>query len=243
MAQKRLYSKNPITEALLDVQFDSNTALDELKNFSNQLGAEFATMRERHLVQTTFQLTEGKPVQAQNISIEGYDFWNNQKIEVIQARKNGFAFSRLKPYESWEKHHPDAIKHLKQYQNSFGASPVKRVAVRFINLFKIPGTKVELNDYFNCAPDTPTGVPADLASFLYRVTVVCESMINANITIAPSNQVATENTADFILDIDVYATYPVPISGDLLNTFDKLHTYAENIFEAYITDATRELIK
>jgi uncharacterized protein (TIGR04255 family) len=243
MTQKRLYSNNPIAEALLDVQFDSNTALDQLKGFSKKLGSEFATINERHLVQTTFQLTEGKPIQAQNISIEGYDFWNNQKTEVIQARKNGFAFSRLKPYESWEKHYPEAVNYLKEYQKSFGENPAKRVAVRFINLIKIPNTKVELNNYFNCAPDTPKGIASDLTSFLYRVVIACEPSINANITIAPSNQVAIGSTADFLLDIDVYATYPVPISGDLSNVFDKLHGYAENIFEAYVTDLTRELIK
>lgn len=244
MQQKKLYSKNPISEALIDIQLDQqlNLSANDLKNFSSKIGSHFPNVQERQMLQTTFQLEGGKPVQSQVVGIEGYEFWNKDRNEVVQARKSGFSFSRINSYESWEKHFPDAMKYWSEYQNYFKISASKRLAVRFINLIKIPEAKISLKDYLTCGPDVPQGLPENLESFLYRVVVPFNSNTKAVVTVAPGNP-TTGGGVDLLLDIDVFAMTQVPISTGFEKVFESLHNSAETIFEAYITDKTRELIR
>jgi uncharacterized protein (TIGR04255 family) len=244
VSEKKIYSRNPISEALIDVQLDQLLTVSsaDLRAFGDLLDGKYPDAKERQMVQTTFQLESGKPVQSQAISIEGFEFWNSDKTEVIQARKNGFSFSRLKPYQTWEQHCPSALKYFGKYREKFGAQNATRLAVRFINLIRIPETKIELRDYFNAGPEIPPALPQDLESFLYRVVTQYDANTKAVITIAPGSQ-APNSAIEIMLDIDVFCNTQVPISDGFDKIFEKLHIYAENIFEAYITDKTREVIK
>lgn len=244
MAEKTLYSKNPITEALIDIQLDQMLTVtsSELKLFTDSFKDAYPQVQERQMVETTFQLAEGKPVQSQIVSIEGYECWNQERNEVIQARKNGFSFSRLKPYQSWEEHFPKAMIYWDLYRKNFANPPAKRLAVRFINLFKIVESRIELADFLKKPPEIPSGLPQELDGFLYRVVVPFDSATKAIITMTPGNP-AAGGAIEIVLDIDVFAITQVPFVGDFHKIFEKLHNYAENIFEAYITDKTRGLIK
>ena len=65
-------------------------------------------------------------------------------------------------------------------------------------------------------------------------------MLLLNETVVPP---AKPNVVSVVLDIDVFRTKDVPRNdSDRWTFFEMLHTRKNDVFEASITDATRELI-
>ncbi|MCO6459644.1 MAG: TIGR04255 family protein [Pirellulaceae bacterium] len=71
----------------------------------------------------------------------------------MQSRVNGFTFSRLAPYESWEPFRHEARRQWEVYRNRLNPQGVARIAVRCINRIDLPGDSVDLKEYFRTSPE------------------------------------------------------------------------------------------
>ncbi len=244
MPSTESYSKNPITEALIDIQVDPVLAgsPQSLETIHQKISAEFPEKKTRQTIASMWDASNKNPPTHQ-ISINGYQFWSADKTEVFQARIDGFSCSRLSPYIKWETHFPKMLANWQLYRDQFKPINIKRLAVRYINVFKIPGTTFELKDYFNSPPEPPATLPQALENFLSQLVIRKNENCKAVITFTIRRPTSPEFTP-ILLDIDVSkdVTIPADYQG-LTGEFESLHTFAEEIFEAYITNRTRELIR
>lgn len=91
--------------------------------------------------------------------------------QVVQLRGDGFSFSQLPPYETFELALGDALRVWEQYAEVLRSPLIYRLTVRFINALTLPLPIVAFQDYLISAPTIPHGLPNTLASFLTRLVM------------------------------------------------------------------------
>ena len=106
MAEYRHLNNAPITEAIIDLQvrFPSGFQAEKFSSLRETLHDQYPDVEERRRITGGFGIEAGKPVVQPPVDkgIDGYLFRSADNTEVAQFRKDGFTFSRLKPYTCWE---------------------------------------------------------------------------------------------------------------------------------------------
>jgi uncharacterized protein (TIGR04255 family) len=116
--------------------------------------------------------------------------------------------------------------------------------LRYINRIDIPKTKIEIYDYFGLYPKVPEQLPQqDVIGFALNLLMPQQDLqCVANIQQAFSEPVKPEHVS-IILDIDIFRLQIEDWNDDVTWAFlEKLRDRKNEIFEACITDRTRELI-
>ena len=163
--------------------------------------------------------------------------------QIVQARLDGLSFSRLRPvivgslFEMRPNGSGSAI------AVALPLPQVTRLAVRYINRLDLPGEHAELKDYFRTTPEVSPELPQTMNGFFLRVHPLeaLGGQLLINQTIVPP---VKPNTAAVVLDIDLFRDTDVPQDdNDIWDYFECLHERKNEVFEACITDRTRELIR
>ena len=177
----------------------------------------------------------------------GHVFRRNDGLRVVQSRLNGFAYSIVAPYDTWETFSAEAWQYWQAYRMVVRPTKASRLGVRFINKIDIPQASIEIKDYLRTAVDVSPYLPQLTARYFLQVVVPILSFdASATITstiVAPP----TEDSTSLILDIDTWREFDIPLEGDagderIRETLDDLRKAKNYVFEACITDATRGLI-
>ncbi|NUQ60911.1 MAG: TIGR04255 family protein [Pirellulales bacterium] len=148
---------------------------------------------------------EGASVQ-QRHSWHGFRFESDDKLQVAQYTRNGFVFSRLKPYQDWEKFQAEAQRLWCIYRELAEPSEIQRLGVRFINLIS-----VEPNDVASVLalpPSSPESIKLPVKAFLYQTKFSIPDHpyeLNVVQTIQPPAPPERESFG-LILDLDVGTT-------------------------------------
>ena len=117
---------------------------------------------------------EGEPPSARRWGgWEGFRHTTADELNVAQFKRNGFVFSRLRPYQDWEAFEREARRLWNVFLELAKPSQVSRLGVRFINRIPIAANK-ELGDYLVEPPTRPLGLP--LKKFCTRVRFPCPNI-------------------------------------------------------------------
>ena len=240
------YNRAPITEALIDIRTEpSPLRFEDLRSLKQHLG-DYPKEESRNLSSVTIQFgtgvaptTEQKPW--------ALVFRNRDDNQVVQFSLNGFTFSRLEPYQDWEHLRDEARRLWDIYREVVAPKSIVRVAVRYINVLKFSGERVEPQEYFRIFPEVPKNLPPELRDFgpFSMRLPFFQPDLQGVLVINQGNAVPqTPGFVPIVLDFDLYVDKP-PVSGEqeLWEFFEKLRTRKNEYFEASITDKTRELIR
>ena len=158
------YDKAPITEALIDVRTQPSPLRFEDLHALKALLEDYPKEETRTLDELKFEL--GPDVRAASQRKPwALTFRNQDNNQVVQFRLDGFTFSRLEPYETWDRLSFEARRLWGIYRQVAGSQKIVRVALRYINLFKFPGVRVEPEEYLNIFPQVPSNLPKELRDF------------------------------------------------------------------------------
>ena len=242
------YNKSPIAEALIDFKIDPlvpKTSIEAIRNFHDQIKDQFPEFKNRYKFETKIPLGENSKTSTKYVDhgVDGIQFWSSDKKEVLQYRLDGYTFSRLKPYKAWETHFPKAIDYWKKYLDIIKPQSVKRIAVRYVNQIDIPEIRIKLEDYLTNAPSPPEGLPQDLDQFLTNIIIKKEDGIKARVT--RTMQPSPSSSIRILLDIDVFLFVSLStnksMEEEVVQQLEKMHLFAEEIFERSLTEKTKEL--
>jgi uncharacterized protein (TIGR04255 family) len=242
------YEKAPITEALIDirVELSSDLRFEDLHAIGKHVSKDYPQEETRTLGEGMIQFGPALQASAQQ-KPWGLLFRNEAKNQVLQVRLDGFTFSRLEPYETFEKLRDEARRLWDLYRELMRPKRITRVAVRYINQLNIPGTTVEPEDYFNTYPHVSGKLSPELRNFgPYLMTLPMhqddlKGMLVINEAMTPPK---SPDTISIVLDFDLYVENPPIITEqELWSFFDRLRERKNTYFEACITDKTRELIR
>jgi uncharacterized protein (TIGR04255 family) len=248
MPSKTHYKNSAITEALIDVKVElaPNEGFAQLSNLRDKLISRYPEEQTTYIGQMTFSLLPETKATAQNEPY-GLLFWTKDRKQAVQVKRDGFTFSRLPPYESWEKLQIEAKNLWQIYQETLTVKKITRVASRYVNQFDLPGTRVEPEDYLNTYPRLSKDLPkerSDFGPFWMRLELFQEDL-KAKLVISEGSAPPKKPEAvAILLDLDIFIENPEIRDGDALwNLLQQLHERMYLYFEASITDKIRELIR
>ncbi len=246
MEAKIHYTKAPITEALIDLRLDidSEAGLSSLNNFGISIQAEYPKKGEMFSIENQIHIDQGETSLASNQTIFGYRFASPDDRQIVQARLDGFSFSRLAPYEKWEVFRDEARRLWDIYQAATNSKTVVRVAVRYINRLDLPLPLDDLKEYLLTAPEISPKLSQGLSDYFMQLQIPQEDVGATLVLTEASIPPFKDNLLSVLLDIDLFSNVNFSsIKDDHWRLLEAFRIRKNEIFEGCITDKTRELLK
>ena len=237
------YKNPPIEEAVFDLQIRrGETAFDQRLNqqFLEKIQPQYSFQDKMQNVNINAQ------DMTQKTELIGYRYRSAEQKEILQFKKTGFSFSRLKPYDGWEKNYKEMLRLWKIYCEVMNPNTITRAAVRFISKFQIPNVFAQPKEYFNTCIQYDDSISPSWNQMAYRLLLSHGDGIKSHI-VFDNNVIQSNQGVDVLFDIDVFFDdLALPFKDNnvkLDNIFQQLRKIKNNIFEKSITDKIRDLIK
>lgn len=191
------------------------------------------------------QVAFGGPEPALSSRLIGYRFTSDDKKRILQARTNGFTFSRLPQYDRWGPFCQEARELWRLYVQSTRPEQVTRVAVRYINRLELPVPIPDFSAYLRNVPEVSPDLPQGLSGFLLQLKIPQTDLPNGMLVINEGLLRSEDpRRAAVLLDIDVFHSAELaPDADGVWDALEGLHDRKNQAFEASITERTRELIR
>jgi uncharacterized protein (TIGR04255 family) len=204
-------SHAPVTEAVIAINSRPEDGWEE-KIVSSAFKAQLPDYPEQESqrgMQGMVQIKLGKDATVANPSttISDLGFYGVRatsvdKRQIVQLLRDNFVFSRLAPYERWDKFRDEALRLWKIYKEFGARNEIQRLGLRFINQIPLVPGEYNLDDYMTIAPKESPALPLNLAGFFHSDTLSVPGhpyFVNFISTIQPS-----PNGIALIIDIDVF---------------------------------------
>jgi uncharacterized protein (TIGR04255 family) len=247
MAIPRHLAHAPIIEAIIDcrVKAPAGFQVDALQVLKTKGVKGYPKIDEMKGIEAEFRVEGNQLSQsAKQHGRVGLAFRSTGGENVAQFRIDGFTFSRLSPYTSWDEIFPEAFRLWKMYIEIVAPDFITRIAVRYINKLRIPLPLGDFSDYLCAPPVVPPELPRKVATFLTRI-VIPESDFSADAAITQALERPDDpNSVTIILDIDVYRARQYEIDDEKTKLeFEELHQLKNKIFFGSITEKTAGLFE
>jgi uncharacterized protein (TIGR04255 family) len=240
--------KAPIIEAVIDLRAALAPTLnvEKLQGVHPTIRHDYPQMKtQRSWVGQMMQAGGKPPTQAmRDLGITGYEFSSADGKYVAQFRRDGFSFSRLAPYTSWEDVFSRAATLWKVFYELAQPIEVNRIAVRTINRILLPVPVSNLSKYLTAPPSVPPGTPNELLGFVTQLFVIDRATNIVSNIIQTVEQGPREVHIPIILNTDVYLERPFqPADPALLKQFEALRHMKNLIFFRSLTPEIIETFK
>jgi uncharacterized protein (TIGR04255 family) len=244
------FKNPPIQEALLDIQvtLPRDVKLESLKKFHEGIESSFPERQERVSLQQAFQISgAGETHAIQSFrSVDGYLFVSKANAKIVQARRDGFTFNKLKPYSNWEAFNTEAKELWQRYVALTHPASVQRVALRYLNRIALPLPLHDLRDYCLLFPDVPAALPQGMSEFFLRVALPvpdapCASFVT--LTFEPPTPAAAvlnlifDNEAAYVFGLLAVNTEAI------WSKLAVLRDLKNKVFDASFTEKAKELFR
>lgn len=236
----------PITEAVIDIRAKLRPDIDAttIDPMHGSIKEQYPERHEQKISGAQFEIKAGETgeIKPLEVKINGYRYISSDKRQIVQARLDGFTFSRLHPYIKWEDLRNEAHRLWTLYRDITSPESITRVAVRYINNLNIPMPIEDYSDYLTAPPIVPEELPQGVGSFLTRV-VIHESSIDAHAIITQAlDRIVDPKVAPVILDIDVFKRKTEGIEEkDAWETLEELRKFKNKIFFSSISNKLKEM--
>lgn len=225
----------PIVEAAIHWQTESSKELNyqELVSGLKKDLPNYSEPQKQHKITMNSELgSDGSATHFQSSNWLGVRFESSDQQFVAQFRKNGFVFSHLKPYTSWEEFEPKAINLWEVYKKHFEPTEVMRIGVRYINRVE-PVEISNVEDILSLPPRYPGLLKLPLSKFMQHYVFDIPGH-DYQVQIVQTLQPGTSpeiNKAGLILDIDVFTTVSnhVPVN-DLKTKLSEMRWLKNTLF-------------
>lgn len=247
MATPRHLSHAPITEAIIDcrIKAPARFNVDSFHALKANVGGDYPRVEEQRGFEAEVRIEQGQLSQsAKQRGLVGLIFRSKSGENVSQFRIDGFTFSRLRPYTSWEQIFPEAFRLWKMYLDVVAPEFITRIAVRYINRLRIPLPVGDFSEYLCSPPVVPPELPRQVATFLTRI-VIPASDFSADAAITQAlERPADPSFVTIILDIDVYRRKQFEVDDEKIRSeFEELRQLKNRIFFNSITEKAARLFE
>ena len=245
-----ILSKAPIVEAVIDIRAMPADRPDEkaLRSFleGKFVGYEFLDSQREFQFRAEFSHNAPPNQETRDLGWKGLRFRSDDKKYIAQFNRDGFALSRLEPYESWEKLSREATRLWNDYAEFLKPQQIDRVGLRYINRIQLPLDELNFESYLQVSASTPIELDFPVSGFMHQDTVIVPNnpyTINIIKTIQPPN--LSEGTGlGLIFDIDV-ATMQSFESDDakLKEHLSKMRWLKNKVFFGSVTPKSLEMFR
>lgn len=243
MAKPRSHlAKAPIVEALIDFRIlpQVQIAVDELGSLADEIGVEYSKREPINRFSARIDVNAGQVHQSAAAHSKVGWLYRSQN-QVAQFRLDGFTFSHLEPYTTWEEVFGEALRLWRVYRQTTRPTQISRIAVRYINRMKLP-RPTDLRAFLTAPPNLPEPSPQTVRDFLCRIHVD-DTARNASAAIIQALEPQVDPSAiSLLLDIDAYRDRLTldPNDPSIPQMFQSLRELKNEVFFACITERTAE---
>jgi uncharacterized protein (TIGR04255 family) len=240
MAKPRHLTRAPITEALIDIRVtlpEHTRTLDKLASLDERFGEHYQDKKTIHEVEYKFPAIPTQPGEASTREL-GFRYTSKDNLQVIQATVSGLTFSRLSPYQDWDRLRNEARRVWSLYAETLQAETITRVAARYINKIAVP-QHVDFDDFLHYVPRIPRVLPQAFAGFFSRVIVPDEKGQRTAIITQTFQPTPTELAV--LLDIDCFRSKTFLNEQEAWDIIEQLRHFKNLIFFDSITEETARL--
>src|SRR5262249_55431122 len=175
---------------------------------------------------------------------EGFLFSSADEKQIYQVSLEGLTVNRLAPYLGWQQLRDEARRLWGLYREVVRPKKVVRVAVRTINRLDLPLPEVELKHYLRTSPEVSPLLPQALSGFFMQLHLPQRDLKATLLLTETAVPPPAPNTTSVVLDLDLFRADDLPSDdGAVWELLEGLRARKNEIFEACITDKTRELIR
>jgi uncharacterized protein (TIGR04255 family) len=243
MSESKHYKNAPITEAIVSIKVvqRADFSFPLLESIFREDLEKYPIRSELFRAHGEIKFGDGVTSLAEK-EPQGYHYSNIEKNYILQCMIDGFALSRLAPYENWTAFSEEAKQLWETYNASLNPIAIKQLSVRYINKINVPAENFKLPTYFRTYPELSSELPQELHGFFLQLQAPLprlDAQININQAIVTPD---SDEVVSIVLDIDLASALSKSYQEeDIWNRFSELHDEKNRIFEACITDETRRL--
>ena len=240
MSNPREYADPPVVEALCEVYFDSSrwddTVPGRFFDRAQTIGFTEKEPVQRHEAQIHLDAVSGpSAVVRQDTRMR---FRNADRTRVVQVEPDLVVVNQLRPYPTFADWSPTVVAVARTYAELAEARGVSRIGLRYINRIDLPGSRVDLSEWFLVAPRLPSAWQDTAGSFLVRVERKVAEGMDLILTFGSAPSKVGESS--FMLDLyAVHTLRAVSSVESLPPLLEDAHSCIESVFEGSITEALR----
>ena len=245
---QRRYPKAPIIEAIISLNVEMPPGFD-VKQFRQIIsGPETGYTEHGEERMAAFTASPLTGVSAQEPVITGFRFISGDGKYVLGCRTSSFSLSRLAPYENWELFRDEARSLWAVFRDKFMPTKVTSLSVRYINRIEIPwkiGQQIDFKWYFRTFPEVSSDLDVGMDGFIMRLDIplgeIGARLILNQARLPPASPIP--ESLSVLLDSDIVTGLEVSDESAIWERCEILRQAKNNIFEACITNLTRELFE
>jgi uncharacterized protein (TIGR04255 family) len=244
---RRKYRKPPIAEAVCEFRFRGSTEWDwTIPGIVYQLiKADFPEKRQEKGFEIKITPKEGRIEPSASGSLLKMQFVKQDGSAMLQLGPDLLAINVYPPYPGWETFEALIRQQLEIYIRVADPVGFRRIGLRVINKIAFPTRGIEMTEYFHYYPHLPESVEQKHGPFLMRVLHAYEEERDLFAVQMTHIQQSDKSLNLAIgLDLDYYLAQPdkLELAGGM-GWVSRAHDRVEAMFEACITDKTRELFE
>ncbi len=237
----------PIVEAVIHWRARSEKAhpRDELLRQLKERLPGYPAARSQQEIQFETQIGPEGAAQAQRARWDGFRFESTDRRHIAQFTHNGFVFSRVTPYEDWDRFAAEAKRLWQIHVELAQPSEIERLGVRFINRI-VPIDLAKLDEILTLPPQSPNGLSLPIGEFLHRNLFDVPGHAYRVHVIQTSQPPAPPETdaLSLILDLDVFTTKTIELDDATLDARLCEMRWLKNMaFYSLLTEQTIERFK
>jgi len=276
MAEPRQLANPPITEAVIDIRagFSASRSIDDLASIAGRLAGYTETSRQ-HFSFSVIPGTGGMPLnlppglQAVGAAAStppagpaataaaaapqmapmiqfGVSYISQNRLEVIQSRRDGLTFSRLRPYLDWGPLFDGAWEAWLAYRDCVRPDRILRVSTRFLNRIEIPAGR-DLDEYFVISPKMPERAPNFLLGYSSALSIPFPDLgVQATVRLTMNaSSVDNRTVQPLILDLDILFPCDFGPTDDtaIRRSISALRPIKNDLFFGSLTETAMELFQ
>ncbi|MBU0719062.1 MAG: TIGR04255 family protein [Planctomycetes bacterium] len=240
-------ARAPIVEAVIHWRARGEKALEPgklLQELKERL-PDYPTALPQQEVQLEAQIGPAGAAQAQRARWHGFRLESTDRRYIAQFTRNGFVFSRVTPYEDWDRFLGEAKRLWQIHVELTEPSEIERLGVRFINRV-VPVELHKLAEILTLPPQSPGSLTLPIGEFLHRsVYTVPGHPYSVNVIQTSQPPAPPETDAvGLILDIDVFTTATIePNAAALDARLAEMRWLKNKTFYSLLTPQTIERFK
>lgn len=244
----QLYSRPPITEAVIAIKFDSPISSKNI----NSANTKFTKHYPQHQAVTNYnvqvEISRGH-VEKPTTNVKGLDGHRRSTDDMTQLLvmwPSSFSISQLAPYVGWDSFLNRFIRDWKTWKRTVKYQKISGIGVRYINRIDIPfaeGSILEHENYLNVYPKLPEYFPSvdsyAIQTVLPLNKIGCRLKLNSSVIPSP-----IPDHLSFIIDQDIVNNSNPPQKDDaIIDLLNNIRVAKNDVFESCINDQTRALFQ
>lgn len=243
MIKQEPYARPPITEVVLDLQFQTEISARDLERIRDKLKRFYPSIEPIRGLHLDIKENTTTPT----FSINGFKLTSANGADIVLLNKTNIGTVRLAPYQGWDSLFKSTQTNFDLVLSVLKRPVITRIASRFINRLDIPfgnSAKITPADYSLVGVNLPQGLAKQSISETARIEFIEESeglvvVINSGVV-----NPALIDHLSYLIDIDVIQQENVPLRyDDMWKRLSQFRSVKNKIFESCLTDAARALFR